>query len=76
MLLNFNDKNIQMKFQTGQKVILLDTEYKPAGDAVICEYDELSDKYVVEYTYPDGSKVNNVTVPEERLIGLKKDVQS
>ncbi len=57
-----------MKYQSGQKVILLDTEFKPAGNAVICKYEETSHKYEVEFTYPGCQKADNISVPEERLI--------
>ena len=29
-----------MKFEIGKQVLVLDTEYKPAGNAVICNYEE------------------------------------
>lgn len=57
-----------MKYYSGQTVTLLDTEYKPAGSAVICKYEETSDKYEVSYKYPDSDATNNIFVPEERLV--------
>lgn len=57
-----------MKFYSGQTVTLLDTEYKPAGKAVICKYEEASDRYEVEFKYPDNNETDNIFVPEERLI--------
>jgi hypothetical protein len=60
-----------MKYQSGQTVILLDTEYKPAGSAVICKYEEDSNKYEVEFVYPGNNKADNITVPEERLVILQ-----
>lgn len=57
-----------MKYNSGQKVILLDTEYKPAGNAVVKGYEEYSNKYEVEFVYPDGEMADRLTVPEERLI--------
>ena len=57
-----------MKFYSGQKVTLLDTEYKPAGTAVVCKYEEVIDRYEVEFKYPDTDKTDNIFVPEERLI--------
>ena len=57
-----------MKFYSGQTVTLLDTEYKPAGTAVICKYEEASDRYEVEFKYPDNNETDNIFVPEERLI--------
>ncbi len=59
-----------MKYQSGQTVILLDTEYKPAGNAVICRYEESSNKYEVEFMYPGSQKADNISVPEERLVIL------
>jgi hypothetical protein len=41
-----------MKYQSGQTVTVLDTEYKPAGNAIICNYQESSNKYEVDFTYP------------------------
>ncbi len=57
-----------MKYSSGQRVTLLDTEFKPAGSAVIRFYEESSNKYEVEFTYPDRQTVDNISVPEERLI--------
>ncbi|MEO6668460.1 MAG: hypothetical protein ABIN36_03220 [Ferruginibacter sp.] len=61
-----------MKYSSGQKVTLLDTEFKPAGSAIIRGYEETSNKYEVEFTYPDRQTVDNITVPEERLIILSE----
>ena len=61
-----------MKYSSGQKVTLLDTEFKPAGSAVIRGYEEISNKYEVEFTYPDRQTVDNISVPEERLILLSE----
>ena len=57
-----------MKFQSGQTVTVLDTEYKPAGNAVICNYQENSNKYEVDFTYPGNQKADKISVPAERLI--------
>ena len=57
-----------MKYSSGQKVMLLDTEFKPAGSAVIRGYEENSNKYEVEFIYPDRQTVDNISVPEERLL--------
>lgn len=57
-----------MKYQLGQTVILLDLEYKQAGTAVIRKYNEWSNQYVVDYIYPNGQNVDQITIPEERLI--------
>ena len=57
-----------MKFYTGQKVTLLDTEFKPAGSAIICNYLESSNKYEVDFTYPGNDKADKLSIPAERLI--------
>lgn len=57
-----------MKFYTGQKVTLLDTEFKPAGSAIICNYQESSNKYEVDFTYPGNDKADKLSIPAERLI--------
>lgn len=59
-----------MKYQSGQTVTVLDTEYKPAGNAVICHYLENSNRYEVDFTYPGNNKADKISVPEERLILL------
>lgn len=59
---------LRMKYVTGQQVTLLDTEYKPAGTAIIQNYQEQSHKYEVAYLYPDAKEANLIFVPEERLI--------
>jgi hypothetical protein len=57
-----------MKFHLSQKVILLDTEYKPAGVAVILNQNDESCKYEVDFTYPDREESQKFWVPEERLV--------
>lgn len=57
-----------MKFYFGQSVTLLNTEFKPAGSAVICNYEEISNKYEVHFTYPGNNTPDKISVPEERLI--------
>ena len=61
-----------MKFQTGQMVILLDTEFKPAGNAIICNYQESSNKYEVDFIYPGNDKSDKLSIPAERLILLSE----
>jgi hypothetical protein len=61
-----------MKFQIGQEVILLDTEFKPAGCAVVCKYEEHIDKYEVSFVYPHKTAADSIIVPEERLIQQTK----
>ena len=62
-----------MKFQLSQKVILLDTEYKPAGVAVILNQNDESRKYEVDFTYPDREESQTIWVSEERLV-LMQDI--
>jgi len=61
-----------MKFQLNQTVILLDTQYKPAGNAIIRNHDEESKHFEVDYKYPDSEKVEQIWVPVERLIISKE----
>jgi len=57
-----------MKFQIGQHVILLDTEYKPAGNAIIRKYEEDIHRYEVSFVYPDKIQADHIVIPEERLM--------
>ncbi|MEO5889960.1 MAG: hypothetical protein ABIQ31_06875 [Ferruginibacter sp.] len=57
-----------MKYYAGQVVMLLDTEFKPAGKAVICRYEQNPQKYEVDFVYPDKQNADKISVPEERLI--------
>ena len=62
-----------MKYQFGQTVTLLNTEYKPAGNAIVCNYEESSNKYEVDFTYPDSDRPNKICVPAERLVLLQNN---
>lgn len=57
-----------MKFEIGQNVIVLDTEFKPAGNAIICDYEEQVHKYEVSFVYPDKTNADKIKIPEERLL--------
>jgi hypothetical protein len=57
-----------MKFHSGQTVTVLDTYYKPAGSAVVIQYQENTDRYEVNFRYPGNDKTDQIYVPEERLI--------
>ena len=57
-----------MKYHSGQTVTLLDTFFKPAGSAVVIQYQENSDKYEVGFQYPGTDTVDQIYVPEERLV--------
>jgi hypothetical protein len=59
-----------MKFHLSQKVILLDTEYKPAGIAIILNQNDESLKYEVDFTYPGRNEPEKIWVAEERLLLL------
>ena len=59
-----------MKFQIGQQVILLDTEFKPAGNAIVCKYEEQIDKYEVSFIYPHKTAADHILVSVERLIKI------
>jgi hypothetical protein len=72
MLLYLKSKISYMKFQSGQKVLLLDTEFKPAGNAIVACYETNSNKYQVEFLYPGNDKADRISVPEERLIDLNE----
>ena len=61
-----------MKYQNGQTVLLLNTEYKPVGNAVICNYEENSNKYEVDFTYPGCDWADKIKVPEDRLLFLSE----
>jgi hypothetical protein len=56
-----------MKFQFNQTVILFDTEYKPAGNAIVRDYNDEQDKYQVEYRYPGSERTENIWIPAGRL---------
>lgn len=61
-----------MKFHLSQKVILLDTEYKPAGVAVILDQNDEARKYEVDFTYPDRAESQKFWVAEERLVMMQE----
>ncbi len=57
-----------MKFEIGQEVIVLDTEFKPAGNAIVCHYEDSINKYEVAFVYPNKHQADHITIPEERLL--------
>ena len=57
-----------MDFQLNQTVIILDTEHKPAGSAVIRNYNDSSRQYEVDYKYPRSEKIEQIWIPAERLV--------
>jgi hypothetical protein len=65
-----------MKFHSGQKVTVLDTYFKPAGSAVIIQYQEFTDKYEVGFKYPGNDTIDQIYVPEERLVILQDNTEN
>jgi hypothetical protein len=65
-----------MDFQLNQTVIILDTEYKPAGNAIIRNHSEDSQQYEVDYKYPGTEKVEQIWIPVERLITMNDIVKA
>lgn len=57
-----------MKFKTGEQVIVLNTEHKPVGTAIVKNYHALSGKYKLLYQYPHSKELEEIDIPEERLI--------
>jgi hypothetical protein len=53
-------------------VLLLDTEFKPAGNAIVACYETNSNKCQVEFLYPGNDKADRISIPEERLIDLNE----
>jgi hypothetical protein len=62
-----------MDFELNQTVIVLDTEYKPVGNAVIRSHNDDSRQYEVDYKYPGNEEVEQIWVPAERLISYKAE---
>ena len=57
-----------MRFEPNQTVILLNTEYRPAGNATIRQHSDDLLRYEVDYQYPYTQKVEQIWVPAERLM--------
>jgi hypothetical protein len=57
-----------MKFSKGQKVIILTTERKPAGFAVILGYNIDVNKYKVSFQYPQANEAEEIEIPEDRIV--------
>lgn len=60
-----------MRFELNQTVILLDTDYKPAGNATIRKHSDDLLRYEVDYQYPHSQTVEQIWVPAERLLILE-----
>lgn len=60
-----------MKFQPGQTVIILNTEFKPAGTATICNSSEDLQQYEVDFKYPGSNQPEKIWLPVERLLSTE-----
>lgn len=60
-----------MRFELNQTVILLNTDYKPAGNATIRKHSDDLLRYEVDYQYPHSQTVEQIWVPAERLLILE-----
>jgi hypothetical protein len=61
-----------MDFLPNQTVIVLNTEYKPAGNAIIRGYSDDLKQYEVDYKYPDSEKIEQIWLPVERLLNFQE----
>ncbi len=57
-----------MKFTPGQPVIVLNTEYKPAGAGIIKIFNPNTCHYTVDFKYTNSEELEEINIPEERLI--------
>jgi len=57
-----------MKYKIGQTVVLLDTEFKPVGSAIIIDLNCDTHQYEVEYQVSANKIKEKVWVSQERLI--------
>jgi hypothetical protein len=57
-----------MKYQQGQLVILLDTEFKPVVNAIVKDYNAENEKYLIEFSFPSNTASQEIWVPQERLL--------
>ena len=65
-----------MRYQKEQHVILLDTEFKPAVNAVVKDYNEENGKYLIEFSLPPDTPAQQIWVVEERLIVLMDTINN
>jgi hypothetical protein len=56
-----------MKFETGQSVIVLDSENKAAGTGNVISSDE-GGLYLIAFTYNASDKKEDLVLPEHRLM--------
>jgi hypothetical protein len=57
-----------MKYKKGETVMLLDTEFKPFGSAIVLDLNTDSKQYEVEFQFPKSKLRERIWVPQERLI--------
>lgn len=57
-----------MTFIPGQRVTVLDTTHKPAGDGIVQEFDPETQRCEVLYQYPGKKIPERIPVPTYRLI--------
>ena len=69
-------RNTSMKFNQGQKVIVLTTERKPAGYGFVINYNVQINKYKVSYTYPNTKEAEEIELPEDRIVANDNPVFS
>ena len=58
-----------MKFITGEQVIVLDTNNKPVGSAIVQTYYPETHQYRVLFHYPNTEAPESIELPERRLLG-------
>jgi hypothetical protein len=56
-----------MKFRINERVLLLDTDFRPVCNAVIKEYNPEMVSYLVEFKLSIRSETEQTWVPQERL---------
>jgi hypothetical protein len=57
-----------MKFSPGQEVIVLDTNHKPAGSAIVQSYHPEAHRCTVLFQYPGSPVPESIPIPEYRLM--------
>jgi hypothetical protein len=63
-----------MKFSPGQQVIVLDTNHKPAGSAIVQVYHPEAHRCIVLFQYPGSPAPESIPIPEYRLVTLPLSV--
>jgi hypothetical protein len=66
----FTPHFFSMKFRIGEKVLLLDTDFRPVCNAVIKEYNSEMVTYLVEFRLSSRSQPEQTWVPQERLTAV------